>query len=538
MTISDTLEKNQSDFWDYSEIEAFEIEPDTFVNAAKFYFEENNRTIVIYKNGSWVFSIWMDNVEVFSKRSESPLWETVEKRDYAIRKELVAHKLVDKKDSSELLTALRIAVSKFNSELNETCESNSEFFTPVDNPTWKMVIEKMSVFLFITDIVPYTIIMATFLSNKMKGSPIWTFLVGPASNGKTVMLALFTPGSRVNKYIHPLSTLTKNTLISGLKDNVDLLQRIHTKILIVKDFTTIMSKKKDERNEILAQFREAHDGHLTAEFGSGVGTKTIKSKFTFIAGVTGAIDVIGNIMGFLGERFIKVRFHDRSDEFRDGAVNVAYQNIVPDSKLLQSITDIIFSLYEKFDPENLPTIPENIELLIKNCADITANLRVVIHRDRNHNLKSLPDPEVGSRLVKNYKKLAQSLAWLLRKDEVNLEVVSYLYRVTLDTPDATRIKVLKTLTFHPQKTGDIAGITRLNFTTNKRILEDLNMIEVCEKETKKDSDEEEKSDRWSLDKDSSIVKKISMVEMTLDTLPDDEKHHHGIGITPAMYATF
>jgi hypothetical protein len=537
MTISDTSEKNQSDFWDYSAIERLEIEPDTCVNAAKFHFVEANCTIVVHKNGRWVFSIWMDNTEVFSKRSESPLWETVEKRDYAIRKELVAHKLVDKKDSNELLTALRIAISKFNNDLHETCEDNREFFTPVENPTWIMALTSMKEFLFITDIVPYTIIMATFLSNKMKGSPIWFFIVGPASVGKTVMLAFFTPGSRINKYVHPLSTLTKNTLISGLDTNIDLLQRIHTKILIVKDFTTIMSKKKDERNEILAQFREAYDGNLTAEFGSGISTKTIKSIFTFIAGVTGAIDEIGNIMGFLGERFFKVRFHDRSDEFRDGAVDVAYQNIVPDNALLQSISDIIFSLYEKFDPENLPEIPENIELIIKHCADITANLRVVIHRDRNHNLKSLPDPEVGTRLVKNYKKLAQSLAWLLEKDVVNLEVVSYLYRVTLDTPNATRIRVLKTLTFRPQKTGEIAEKTRLNFTTNKRVLEDLNMIEVCKKEKPEDKDEDEKSDYWALDKDSSIVKKISLVEMTLDTLPDAETHHHGIGINPAMYAS-
>src|SRR3989344_7730385 len=86
------------------------------------------------------------------------------------------------------------------------------------------------------------IILACSLDRKIKGEPIWLFIVGVPSSTKTEIVRCFEDG---NMYFQ-LSTLTTNSLISGYiksdgKKVEDLAIQINGKVLILKDFTTILT---------------------------------------------------------------------------------------------------------------------------------------------------------------------------------------------------------------------------------------------------------------------------------------------------------
>ena len=121
--------------------------------------------------------------------------------------------------------------------------------------------------LSIEDIQATDIMMAVAISVVLPGDPLWLFVIAPAGGSKTEQLRAYS-GDR----IFTISTLTPQTLISGLKgfDKIDLLPNLDGKVLVIKDFTSILSKKPEDQTAIFADLREAYDGYLEKSFGSGV----------------------------------------------------------------------------------------------------------------------------------------------------------------------------------------------------------------------------------------------------------------------------
>ena len=79
-------------------------------------------------------------------------------------------------------------------------------------------------------------------------------------------------------------------------------------VVLIKDFTTILSMRREKRAAILSQLREIHDGEFRRSFGTGE-TKIWRGRITVIAAVTPALDRHYSIFSTLGERFLQVRWH-------------------------------------------------------------------------------------------------------------------------------------------------------------------------------------------------------------------------------------
>jgi hypothetical protein len=60
-------------------------------------------------------------------------------------------------------------------------------------------------------------------------------------------------------------------------------------VFMAKDFTTVLSMRREKRAAILGQLREIHDGRFRRDFGTGV-TKIWCGRITIIAAVTPALD--------------------------------------------------------------------------------------------------------------------------------------------------------------------------------------------------------------------------------------------------------
>ena len=79
-------------------------------------------------------------------------------------------------------------------------------------------------------------------------------------------------------------------------------------LLVVKDFTSILSMNRDTRALVLAALREIYDGHWTRNVGTDGGfTLTWRGPLVVIGAVTTAWDAAHQVVATMGDRFVLVR---------------------------------------------------------------------------------------------------------------------------------------------------------------------------------------------------------------------------------------
>src|SRR6185295_20396517 len=112
-----------------------------------------------------------------------------------------------------------------------------------------------------------------------------------------------------------------------------LIPRLNEKVLVIKDFTSILGMNDNDKEEIFSILRDAYDGFCGKVFGNGV-ERSYKSRFTVIAAVTPSIYDLGPRHSALGERFLKFMMgdnlhHDQEEEI----ISRAIENVDRDSKI-------------------------------------------------------------------------------------------------------------------------------------------------------------------------------------------------------------
>ena len=140
------------------------------------------------------------------------------------------------------------------------------------------VLETFHRYLEIADDAGIILALATIVAHRLGGDPVWLFLVSPPSGGKTEILNALAGLPEVYR----LSTLTASTFASGFvpkgkaaagdRRRVSLLYRLADAgktVVVMKDFTTVLSMNRDSRQEVLSQLREVFDGSFTKDFGTG-----------------------------------------------------------------------------------------------------------------------------------------------------------------------------------------------------------------------------------------------------------------------------
>lgn len=334
----------------------------------------------------------------------------------------------------------------------------------------------LSHWLYLDDFQAIDIIMATAISICLPGDPVWLFLIAPAGSSKTELLRSFT-----GNLIYTLSTLTPQTLISGLKGvkDADLLPKLDGKVLIIKDFTSILSKKNEDQTAIFADLREAYDGYLEKSFGSGVGTKRSDSRFGLIAGVTDAIDKYRVVHSQLGERFLKCRLHTRPE----AAINRAGEMAGKEDEMRRALSEATTSCLSCYAAQAKELVIVDVEAdtqkRIEALANITAKLRSEVDRDRYHKVMYQPQAEVGTRLNKQLLKLGQALAIYYESPSVGEEEYCALLRIARDSIPNQRMQLVLALTgAEPMNTKEAGAIAKIPTDTAKELLEDLWMLKL------------------------------------------------------------
>lgn len=368
------------------------------------------------------------------------------------------------------------------------------YTTQKNNPFKKHTLEQaketITKWLVISDKEVIDVVFAFAIAERLPGDPLWLFLIAPPGGGKTELLRAMEG----EKYYH-LSDLTSKTFVSGLmlgqgetRHKIeDLLPQLNRKVLIFKDFTTVLEKNKDERREIIAQLREIYDGSFAKKFGTINHKVEYKARFGFIAGVTPIIDKHWKIMQQLGERFLKWRMLDDAQ----AQTKKAEQNEGNELDMRREIKEAVMGFLTYLAPLPPDISQEQSQQLI-DAAHFLAICRTPVtiqSAQTDFYFDYIPTPEIPTRVVKQLKKFCKALAIVRGKKEVTQEEVNTALKIVEHTCPPDRLAVLKAINSLYPGYGDGVSVSmvkhavKLPETSLRRVCEQLELLDLIKKTT-------------------------------------------------------
>lgn len=275
--------------------------------------------------------------------------------------------------------------------------------------------------------------------------PVWLFVMGPSGGGKST---INIRAASALPQTHAVSDLSENSILSGYHANakkktatIGLLVDVGASgIVLMKDFTTLLSKRDDERKKIIAALREIHDGHFDRTLGN-VGKISWDGKVTIIAATTQSLEGCWAVLRDMGERFIQVR------TLRTDGVAVA-QTAIKQIGHEKAIAAKTVKLAKQFiDYESLRFNGNSFKWderfnQIKYLAEYVAHCRAPTHHPNNKiEAVKVGETEAPSRLMKAFGQIAHAYALMFRR-EVGEEELTAVRRVALDSVQTSRARIL------------------------------------------------------------------------------------------------
>jgi hypothetical protein len=271
-------------------------------------------------------------------------------------------------------------------------------------------------------------------------------LVAPPGSMKTELLNGLTGLPNV----HFVDQLTPQTFLSGqipdperpTKVSASLLHRIGAEgVMVVPDFSTMLSGASDKRASIFSDMRRIYDGQLRKEFGTSESDadREWKGRLTIIVAVTPEIDKYSAVFQSLGERFVMIRWP------RSGGIATALSAMNQDNKeakreLNAAVTNLMMSL-----PAIQPEIPKPQQIEIAYMAELTVIARTAVSRSGygKKEITDMPEPESATRFAQQLAQLAKGSA-LLDGREVTSQLDSGLvHRAAFDCIHPVRSRILR-----------------------------------------------------------------------------------------------
>ncbi len=267
---------------------------------------------------------------------------------------------------------------------------------------------------FEPDIQAARIILGTAFAHYIPNTPpIWMFVVGPPSSGKTSITVealsglqgMFGPGQawgpkfksgregeddtlvsggnwKEDEAVEILSTINTNTFLShqiGVDDPGLLEQLARGKfhmekddtrkfvrgnaLVLIPDFTVMASMHREKRGEIMGQLRRIYDGKFEKKVGTRV-TKIWEGKLSILAATTPVIDKYTSIDSALGERFIQINWR-ASDKKGRGAF--ALRQLMRGKNIKTPMKDMIRKMFAEAEPKLLQ-LPDDHPVLDRLAA--------------------------------------------------------------------------------------------------------------------------------------------------------------------------
>ena len=337
-------------------------------------------------------------------------------------------------------------------------------------------------YMLLADTGILKLITSILVANQMPIIPPWIMLVGSSSGGKSMILN----GIKDIPGVMRIDTLTTNTLLSGQKNSVkssSLLDNLlPNTTLCFSDFSSMITKNKEAREEIFAQMRLLWDGNMAKFTGGGVNKTWDKKPPGLIGACTTTIYHVLPEMGDMGERLV---LYHLSMPDRKQVAKFAIKRL--NDKNQEAEMKKMFSRFmgELKIPAEIPTFSDEIEDELIDLAELATRARSSIQRDQYDRAKSqlfIHDLEMPTRLLKTIMGVATGMSVVNGSTEINNQDRNILYRLALDSIPMNRKKVLNDLTAYDHlKSEDIQIHLGMDKGIIDRTLQDLNSLQVIDK---------------------------------------------------------
>jgi hypothetical protein len=332
--------------------------------------------------------------------------------------------------------------------------------------------------------------------------PIWMFIVAPPSSGKTAIISGFRYLSQpFDKVALFLSHITTHSLVSGMETkrgdpSVFSILNGNKMAFFIKDFTTVVSMRDTDKEDIYAQLRDAYDGYTMKSFGNGVKREYNDLKFSMVAGVTEMIyDESVNFQA-LGERFAKLNISRGSDvEFSRNAIEKSIDTRddfkTMEDKCAKTIYSCVKNLLRKAEEASfkLPKVNDQLKKAIIGISLYVSAMRGCVSRDKYHRdyIKSAPYSETGIRFAKMLASIAAVRAFIYGKEEATMDDLPLLRKIALDTINQRDEEIIRKI-YLLNKQGlitpfkkNILEESRYTPYTVRCVLEDMCMLKIVVK---------------------------------------------------------
>lgn len=372
-----------------------------------------------------------------------------------------------------------------------------------DRPTVEQVQRTFDSFLLLADRDVVRLMLAVIIGNQMtKRFPIWTMLVAPPSSGKTTLLnslvglKLKTKSGDVKDIIHSISDLTTNSFASGIERHdkePSLLNRVGIgDVMVFKDFTSLLSKHRDEKKVVMGQLREIYDGSYKKLTGNG---KNIEwnGKLGAFAGVTQAVYQHLEEFAIMGDRFMfyQVLQPDRKEMLKFKIRQE--QDGTSEAEMMPKARECVHQ-YIQYAFDNLRDVKiymdEKTQDEIIEVADFCTMVRSgIVINEYNNLIQFVPAPEMPARMFDQMMGIASAFSLMRMLDqnaEDNAENVltpndfKIMYKVAYDSIPLVRRFALTYLAKYKKGIETSALATKLNYSSEvtRTWLEQLNALGI------------------------------------------------------------
>lgn len=306
-------------------------------------------------------------------------------------------------------------------------------------------------YLYYPDPQPLYVVIGTVVANMMRGYPVWMMLIGSPSSGRTQLLDILVDLPRV----HLADNITGvSALLSGTsnKERAEdatggLLNQIGGRgLILMEDFTNVLSMAHEPMKEVIGAFRRIFDGRWTRQVGSDGGKNLSwgipnKGRLGFLGACTQKIDAHHSMIQELGQRWLYYRF-PYSDGVGESMAALRNRNMERmDRELRDLVTGFFNALDLDWDSLGSRELKQRETDRLIAMAGLITTVRTTVGRDyKTKEINDVAMPEGPARMAQC---LGQLYLGLEHAGLDESERWSVVMKTAMDSAPQMRVRVIE-----------------------------------------------------------------------------------------------